>query len=145
MIPFELPPERIRDLVARHGTPIYVVSRGRIVENYRRLDRALPAVTLFYAVKANPHEGILRTLAGIGAGFDVASQGEIEAALAAGADARSSPTRSRIPGTSPTPRGSAWTTSPSTTPRRSPRSPATPPAPTCTCGSASRTRAAWRT
>ncbi len=88
MNPFDLPTATIEDLVRQHGTPIYIVSREQIAENYRRLDRALPAVTLFYAVKANPHEGILRTLSGIGAGFDVASKGEIDAALATGADAR---------------------------------------------------------
>ena len=88
MNPFELPVADIEALVQEHGTPIYVVSRGQLVANYRRLDRSLPAVTLFYAVKANPHPGILQTLAAIGAKFDVASQGEIEAALAAGADAK---------------------------------------------------------
>ncbi len=88
MDPFNLTEKHIKDLVVQHGTPIYVVSRRQIIENYRRLDNSLPALTLFYAVKANPHAGILRTLASIGAGFDVASRGEIEAALAAGADAR---------------------------------------------------------
>jgi len=88
MNPYGLPRERIEELVQEHGTPIYVVSRSQIVANYRRLDACLPAVTLFYAVKANPHPGILEILADIDAGFDVASQGEIEAALAAGADAR---------------------------------------------------------
>jgi len=88
MNPFDLPDAAIEELVREHGTPLYIVSRGKIVENYRRLDRALPAAKLYYAVKANPHPGILEALQGIGAGFDVASQGEIEAALAAGADAR---------------------------------------------------------
>ena len=88
MNPYDLPCERIEALVAEHGTPIYVVSRSRIVENFRRLDRSLPAVTFFYAVKANPHPGVLRILSEIGAGFDVASRGEIDLALAAGADPR---------------------------------------------------------
>ena len=88
MNPFELAVTDIEALVQEHGTPIYVVSRSQLLANYRRLDRSLPAVTLFYAVKANPHPGILQTLAAIGAKFDVASQGEIEAALAAGADAK---------------------------------------------------------
>ena len=88
MNPFELPLDRIEDLVARHGTPLYIVSRRQLVENYRRLDGALPAVNLFYAVKANPQPEILETLAGIGAGFDVASRGEIMAAVAAGANPR---------------------------------------------------------
>jgi len=88
MNPYDLPRDRIEELAAEHGTPLYIVSRSQIIENYRRLDACLPAVTLFYAVKANPHPGILETLARAGAGFDVASRGEIEAALAAGADAR---------------------------------------------------------
>jgi ornithine decarboxylase len=88
MNPFDLPRARLEALAAEHGTPIYVASREQVIANYRRLDACLPAVTLFYAVKANPHAGILEALAGIGAGFDVASRGEIVAALAAGADAR---------------------------------------------------------
>ena len=88
MNPFDLPPAEITALAREHGTPLYLVSRRRIVENYRRLDAALPAAQIFYAVKANPQAEILATLAGIGAGFDVASKGEIIAALAAGADPR---------------------------------------------------------
>jgi ornithine decarboxylase len=88
MNPFDLPRDELARLAEEHGTPIYVVSREQVVANYRRLDANLPAVTLFYAVKANPHAGILAALAAVGAGFDVASLGEIEAALAAGADAR---------------------------------------------------------
>ena len=78
----------IERLVEQHGTPIYVVSRAKIIENFRRLDRALPAVQIFYAMKANPHEGILRVLLEAGAGFDVASRGEIEAAVDIGASPR---------------------------------------------------------
>mgnify|MGYP001826566223 CR=1 FL=1 len=88
MNPFDLPTERIEELVAEHGTPLYIVSRGKLVENYRRLDRCLPAVNLFYAVKTNPHAGILETLKAAGAGFDVASRGEILDAVQAGANPR---------------------------------------------------------
>lgn len=88
MNPYHMPVEQIEDLVERHGSPIYIVSRSRIIENYRRLDRLLPAVHLFYAVKANPQPEILRLLCGAGADFDVASRGEILAAVAAGANPR---------------------------------------------------------
>lgn len=88
MNPFDLPIEQIEELAAKHGTPFYVVSRSKIRENYRLLDRSLPAVTLFYAMKANPHAGILEILAEEGAGFDVASKGEFLAAVAAGANPR---------------------------------------------------------
>jgi len=86
--PFDLPVSTVQDLVGHHGTPLYIVSGEQVAANFRRLDRLLPAVTIFYAMKANPHPGILRTLREIGAGFDVASKGEIEAALAVGADPR---------------------------------------------------------
>ena len=88
MNPYELSLSAIEQLVAQHGTPIYVVSRSKLIDNYQRLDRALPGISLHYAMKANPHAEILSTLKDIGAGFDVASKGEIEAAINAGADAR---------------------------------------------------------
>jgi len=88
MNPFDLPLKTIEDLVEKHGTPLYIVSREKLLENFRRLDRCLPAVTLFYAVKTNPHEGILEILKNAGAGFDVASRGEIMNAVNAGANPR---------------------------------------------------------
>ena len=88
MNPYDLPIEDIEALVHRHGTPIYVVSRSKLIENFRRIDDALPAVKIYYAIKANPHVGILENLLAAGAGFDVASRGEIQAALAVGADAK---------------------------------------------------------
>lgn len=86
MNPFDLPVEKIEELVAQHGTPLYLVSEQKIRDNFRLLDRCLPAVNLFYAMKANPHQGILEILKEEGAGFDVASRGEFLAAIAAGAN-----------------------------------------------------------
>ncbi len=88
MNPFDLSLATIEQLVEQHGTPLYIVSKKKIIDNFQLLDKALPAVKLYYAVKANPHEQILKTLAGIGAGFDVASKGEILSAIKAGANAR---------------------------------------------------------
>lgn len=88
MNPYDLPIEGIEALVERHGTPIYIVSHRKVIENFRLLDDALPAVTIFYAMKAKSHVGILEALQAAGAGFDVASRGEIQAAVAAGADAK---------------------------------------------------------
>jgi len=66
------------DLVARHGSPLLVVSRSRLEEQYRDLQRHLPGVALYYAIKAFPHPAVVETLAGLGCHFDVASEGEIE-------------------------------------------------------------------
>ncbi len=88
MNPFELSVEKIEELVSLHGTPLYIVSREKIRENFKRLDDGLPAVKIFYAMKANPYPEILQILRAAGAGFDVASKGEILAAVAAGANPR---------------------------------------------------------
>jgi diaminopimelate decarboxylase len=77
------------DLAARYGTPLYVYGKDRILELYARLDDAfarhspLPA-RICYAMKANPHRGILRLLRRRGAWIDAVSPGEVEAALRAG-------------------------------------------------------------
>lgn len=66
-------------------TPLLVIDLDVVAERYLELRRALGDITVLYAVKANPHPEILRLLVALGAGFDVASGGEIDACLAAGA------------------------------------------------------------
>ncbi len=67
-----------KTLADKHGTPVLVMSRTRIIENYQRLQASLPSVKLYYAVKSNSHIEILKTLAEEGAFFDIASKGEIK-------------------------------------------------------------------
>lgn len=76
----------LRTLAHHVGTPTYVYAAGRIAAQYRALDAALAGVphTLCYAVKANSNLSVLRLLAGLGAGADIVSGGELERALAAG-------------------------------------------------------------
>ena len=66
------------------GTPCYVYDRARIEQNYQALSRVFPS-GIHYAVKANSNHEILKILLGMGAGFDVVSVGEMNAALRAGA------------------------------------------------------------
>ncbi len=59
---------------------MYVYSATAIRERYRILERAFHHVrhTVCYSVKANSNLSILRLLAGMGAGFDIVSGGELE-------------------------------------------------------------------
>ena len=70
----------INKLAKKFGTPLYVYSATAIRERYRILERAFHHVphTLCYAVKANSNLSLLRLLAGMGAGFDIVSGGELE-------------------------------------------------------------------
>ena len=71
------------------GTPVYVYSSATLERHYTVLRDALLAQGLkdpliAYAVKANSNVAVLATLARLGAGADVVSEGEILRALAAG-------------------------------------------------------------
>lgn len=71
------------------GTPAYIYSLKRVVENYSGLCAAFAPLKarIHYSVKANGNLAILQTLAGAGAGFDCVSAGEIDRCLRAGASA----------------------------------------------------------
>lgn len=66
------------DLVAAHGSPLLLLDCARLTEQYQALANALPNVDLFYAIKSLPHPAALRTLNALGAGFDIATSGEID-------------------------------------------------------------------
>ncbi|WP_326524155.1 pyridoxal-dependent decarboxylase, exosortase A system-associated [Sphingomonas sp.] len=72
-----------QDLVATHGTPLFVYDRAAITERVARLRAALPpAVEIHYAIKANPFPPLLAHIAPLVGGLDVASAGELDMALA---------------------------------------------------------------
>jgi diaminopimelate decarboxylase len=75
-------------LAERFGTPAYVYSRARILENFHRVERGLAGIPHLtcYSVKANSNLRILKLLSHAGAGFDIVSGGELARVLRAGAD-----------------------------------------------------------
>ena len=77
-------PKRINALIKMHGSPLLVIDRNQLIGEYQRFRRLLPRVRLFYAIKANPHPDIIKTLASLGGCFDVASEGEMRHVLAQG-------------------------------------------------------------
>jgi len=78
-------PKRIRALVKLHGTPLMVIEKAKLIEEYQTFRRLMPRVRLFYAMKANPHPDVIRTFAEMGGCFDCASENEMRLALACGA------------------------------------------------------------
>ena len=75
--------ERIAEAV---GTPFYCYSTATIERHYKVLAQAFKGLDplICYAVKANSNQAVLTTLARLGAGMDVVSEGEIRRALSAG-------------------------------------------------------------
>lgn len=73
------------DLVAIAGdTPVFVYDMDVVRRRIDLFRASFPGVALHYAIKANPHPPLLRIVAGLVDGLDVASQGEAAVALASG-------------------------------------------------------------
>ncbi|MBK7662352.1 MAG: pyridoxal-dependent decarboxylase, exosortase A system-associated [Sterolibacteriaceae bacterium] len=75
----------LTEFVQRLGSPCYLYSRERIDRRIAQVRAALPReLELLYPVKANPLPALLQHIAGQVDGFDIASGGELERALATG-------------------------------------------------------------
>lgn len=68
------------------GTPTYVYSQTAMKAEYTEFQRAFAGLDhlVCYAMKANSNKAVLNTFAGLGAGADIVSGGELARALAAG-------------------------------------------------------------
>jgi len=73
----------IEEITRSHVTPFYVYSQNKIEDTFKKLKSTLNA-EIFYAVKANSNQAIIKLMATLGAGADVVSVGELERAIVAG-------------------------------------------------------------
>ncbi|MBI4803522.1 MAG: diaminopimelate decarboxylase [Elusimicrobia bacterium] len=85
-MPNIFPPELVKRIVRRTGTPVYIYSQKKILQNLNSYKKAFSALEpLFcYAMKANSNGAVAGLLAKNGAGADVVSGGELYRALKAG-------------------------------------------------------------
>lgn len=67
----------IEHSVQQFGSPLLLLDCDVVREQYRALQRALPKVTLHFALKPLPHPAVVKTLLDEGACFDLASSGEV--------------------------------------------------------------------
>jgi diaminopimelate decarboxylase len=80
----------VDSLAKKFGTPLYVYSQATLTRRFEELDRAMAPVEhlVCFAMKSNSNQSVLRTLANLGAGFDIVSGGELQRVIAAGGDPR---------------------------------------------------------
>ncbi len=79
------PQKKALDYLAKnYERPIYVYDLEILRERYVLLQKALPGVQIYYAMKANSHPAVLRCLHELGGGADVVSGGEVCRAMEAG-------------------------------------------------------------
>jgi ornithine decarboxylase len=82
--PKALHPRALAEIEA--PTPYLACDLDTVADRYQRLTAALPDVHCFYAMKCNSTPEVLRTLAALGSGFEVASFGELRALQRIGVD-----------------------------------------------------------
>ena len=75
----------IEDIAKAQTTPFYVYSQTKITNIFEQLKNNLDS-EIFYAVKANSNQSIIKLMASLGAGADVVSVGELERAILAGVE-----------------------------------------------------------
>jgi len=78
------------DIAQAVGTPFYCYSTATLERHYRVFAGAFADVPslICYSLKANSNQAVIATLARLGAGADVVSEGELKRARAAGIEAR---------------------------------------------------------
>src|SRR5579863_2545942 len=78
----------VESLARKYGTPLFIYSQRTLTEHYQKLDRALAPLDhlICFAMKSNSNQAVLRTIALLGGGFDIVSEGELRRAMAAGGD-----------------------------------------------------------
>ena len=77
----------VNDIIKTNVTPFYVYSQKTISKTYNELQKVLNA-EIFYAVKANSNQAIIKLMHSLGAGADVVSVGELKRALSAGVESQ---------------------------------------------------------
>jgi len=75
----------IRAMLKRYRSPLMIIRKSILEKQYRRFRKCLPEVIPYYAIKANPHPGVIKTFVKLGACFDVASAVEMKQVLRLGA------------------------------------------------------------
>ncbi len=80
----------LKQLAEEVGTPFYCYSTATLERHYTVMNEAFKGTdhAIYYAMKANSNQAVLKTMAALGAGMDVVSEGELRRALAVGVPAR---------------------------------------------------------
>lgn len=76
----------VHQIVKQYGTPCYIYSYASLIEQWNAFCNGLQGYPhqICYAVKANANLSIIATLAKLGAGFDIVSEGELARVIVAG-------------------------------------------------------------
>jgi len=76
-----------KDFIEKTKPPFYIYDSQVIKDQYSSLEEKLPSIIdVFFSMKANPNINIVRFLNQLGSGIEIASIGELKAAISMGVD-----------------------------------------------------------
>ena len=73
--------ETIDPILEADGTPTLVIDKKLIRGKYQEFHSQFNNAKIYYALKANPHPGVVKLLQELGCDFEISSQGELELLL----------------------------------------------------------------
>ncbi len=76
--------DRIEKLLKPSHTPVLLMDLKGVRKKYLQVKYNFPEFNVYYAVKANDDDGVIKALAEVGSGFEVASTEELKKVLSAG-------------------------------------------------------------
>jgi ornithine decarboxylase len=79
--------EKLKEFASTKETPFLMTSLSVVAQKYDELKKAMPYARVYYAIKANPTEEILKLLIERGSCFDIASVYELDLMLGLGVTA----------------------------------------------------------
>ena len=77
-------PKAVERVSTVEGTPALFMDKKVIKEKYQEFCSQFDKAKIYYALKANPHPGIVELLQELGCSFEISSQGELELLLQLG-------------------------------------------------------------
>jgi len=78
--------ERVREFSKDKETPFLIIDLEAIRRRYLEMKSALPFSQIYYAIKANPNDEVIRLLHSLGSCFDVATRFELDQLLGLGVE-----------------------------------------------------------
>ncbi|MBN2655383.1 MAG: type III PLP-dependent enzyme [Nitrospirae bacterium] len=80
--------DKVLNYIARsdEDTPFLLIDKDIVKDKVARISKGIRNSKLFYAVKANPDENVLEYINSLGAGFEIASEGELRVLAKFGVD-----------------------------------------------------------
>src|SRR3989344_2558883 len=69
--------KQIINITSKYKTPFLIFDLDIIRKNYRKIKKSIKDVEIFYAVKANDNDRIIKTLISEGSSFEISSEGEL--------------------------------------------------------------------